>query len=155
MSYLYRFLNSPSNAHFSTTKRVVRYLGGTWDYRLWYAQGDASMLEAYSDNDWGGSLSDWKSTLGVLLRLESSVVSWSSKKQEIVALSTTEAEYIVTTSEAYQIFWFRRILQEYGMLINGAIPLWCDNQSAIVVAKNPAHHGRIKHIMFVITSSEG
>lgn len=104
------------------------------------------MLEAYSDNDWGGSLSDRKSTSGVLLHLESSVVSWSSKKQEIVALSTTEAKYIATTSEAYQIFWFRRILQEYGMLINGAIPLWCDNQSAIVVAKNPAHHGRIKHI---------
>lgn len=63
-----------------------------------------------------------------------------------MALSITEAEYIAATSTACQIVWFRRILQEAGVLINEATPLGCDNQSAIAVAKNPVHHGRTKHI---------
>lgn len=66
--------------------------------------------------------------------------------QEIVALSTTEAEYIATTSAACQVVSFKRILQECGHVINKATRLWCDNQSAIAVAKNPSHHGRTKHI---------
>ncbi|XP_039133273.1 secreted RxLR effector protein 161-like [Dioscorea cayenensis subsp. rotundata] len=123
VSYLSRFLNSPSNVHFTIAKRVVRYIAGTRNYGLWYSQGDGGKLEAYSDSNWGGSISDCKSSSGVLLGLGSSVVSWNSKKQEIVALSTIEAEYIAATSATCQIVWFRRVLQECGVQIKGATPL--------------------------------
>lgn len=85
---------------------------------------------------------DGKSTTGLGFNLGSGVMSLGSKKQEIVALSSTEAEYVATTTVACQIIWLRRILQDCGKEITKTTKLWVDNQSAIIVAKNPAHHGR-------------
>lgn len=102
------------------------------------------MLEAFPDSDWGRSRADRKSTSGMLCRLESSVVSWGSKKQEVVALST-EAEYISCTATACKIVQFRRVLHDCGVTHTQPMKLWCDNISAIAVAKNLSHHGRTQH----------
>lgn len=89
---------------------------------------------------------DRKSTTGLFFRLGRSAVAWGSKKQEIIALSTTEAEYVATTPAACQVVWMRRVLLDCKQQISGPTRLWVDNQSAIAVAKNPTHHGRTKHI---------
>lgn len=146
VSYLARFMSSPCNSHFTAAKRVVRYLACTKDFGLWFSRDNGGVLKAFSNSDWGGSLADRKSTTGMLVRLGMSAISWSSRKQEVVALSTTEAEYIAATAGACQIVWFKRLLEVCGHVFKNPICLWCDNQSAIVVAKNPAHHGRTKHI---------
>lgn len=103
VSYLTRYMSCPSLCHFSAAKRVLRYLAGTKEFGLWFSRGDEGILEAFSDSDWGGSLPDRKSTSGMLIRLGLSSISWSAKKQEIVALSTTEAEYVAATSTACQV----------------------------------------------------
>lgn len=110
VSYLSRFMNCSSITHFFAAKRVVRYLAGTKEIGLWFTRGDDGILEAFSDSDWRDSLPDWKSITGMLIRLGLSAISWCARKQEIVALSTTEAEYIATTSTTCQVVWFRRLL---------------------------------------------
>ncbi|XP_039128913.1 uncharacterized mitochondrial protein AtMg00810-like [Dioscorea cayenensis subsp. rotundata] len=124
VNYLSRFMNQPSKIQFIVAKRVVRYLAGTKTLGLWYSRGDDGELEAFSDSDWGGSKADRKSTSGVFIKLGSCPISWGSRKQDVVPLSTTEVEYIASTGAACQV----------------------DNLSAIAVAKNPADHGRTKHI---------
>ncbi|XP_039115486.1 uncharacterized protein LOC120250711 [Dioscorea cayenensis subsp. rotundata] len=146
VNYLSRFMNQPSKIQFIATKQVVRYLTGTKKLGLWYSRGDDGELEAFSDSDWGGSKVDRKSTSGVFFKLGSCPISWGSRKKDVVALSTTEAEYIASTGAACQVVWLRRVLQNCGKPCSESTKLWVDNLLAIAVAKNPAHHGRTKHI---------
>jgi hypothetical protein len=88
---------------------------------------------------------DRKSTSGTCQFLRRSLVSWSSKKENYVALSTIEAEYIATIGCCAQLLWMRQTLKDYGYTMNH-IPLLCDNESAIKIAYNPCEHSRTKHI---------
>ncbi|XP_022869102.1 uncharacterized protein LOC111388579 [Olea europaea var. sylvestris] len=97
VSMISRFMNEASQLHFAAAKRVVRYLQGTKKIGIKYVKENESKLIGYSDSDWGGSLDDRKSTSGYLFCLGTNVVSWSSKKQKIVALSSAEAENIAAT----------------------------------------------------------
>lgn len=146
VNYLSRFMSKPSSHHLIAVKRVMKYLAGTSKFGMWFSQDAGVNLEGFTDSDWGGSLVDRKSTSGMCFRIGSSVIAWGSKKQDAVALSTTEAEYITATSAACQLVWLRRIMSDFGKEVMNSSVLWCDNQSAIVVAKNPALHGRTKHI---------
>jgi len=74
------------------------------------------------------------------------VISWSSKKQEVLALSTSEAEYITATSSAYQAVWLRRLLSDFNQKQARATEIFCDNGSTIAMTKNPTFHSRTKHI---------
>ncbi|XP_017416525.1 secreted RxLR effector protein 161-like [Vigna angularis] len=88
-----RFQSSPKESHLTVVKRILKYLKGTKSLRLWYPNGTNIFLEGYSDSDFGGCKLDRKSTSDICHLLGSSLVSWHSKKQACVALSTTEAEY--------------------------------------------------------------
>ena len=79
-------------------------------------------------------------------KLGNAAVSWGSKKQDITALSTTEAEYVAATTAACQGVWLRRMLEECELKQSTPTVIWCGNLSTIAISKNPAHHGRIKHI---------
>lgn len=103
-------------------------------------------LVGYTDSDWAGSLDDRKSTSGYLFCLGSNVISWSSKKQKSVALSSAEAEYIAATDCACEAVWLRRILNDLQLKQNEPTRIYCDNRSAIAMAKNPVFHARSKHI---------
>lgn len=94
----------------------------------------------------GGSIDDRKSTTGWVFNLGSAAVAWCSKKQNITALSSTEAEYISATSAACQAMWMRRLLEDMNEKQLEPTVIFCDNKSAIAIAKNPAMHGRTKHI---------
>ena len=93
-SLLARYMHGPSNKHYGTAKRVLRYVQGTLDYGLMYQKGKKAVLVGYYDNDWGGSIEDSKSTSGYAFSFGSGVFSWASVKQSCVALSTAEAEYV-------------------------------------------------------------
>lgn len=103
-------------------------------------------LVGYSDADYGNSLDDRKSISGYVFKLNNGAISWKSKRQPIVATSTTEAEYISTSEAAREAMNWRMFLRELGFHLNSPTIINVDNQGAIAIAKNPEHHGRTKHI---------
>eukprot|EP00253_Pinus_taeda_P002930 PITA_02930 len=106
-------------------------------------EGALDNSEAFSD--WAGDLDQRRSTSGYVFNLFGGVVSWMSKKQSVVALSTTEAEYMAATHASKEAVWLQRLCSSMG-LVQGAIRIDCDSQSAIFLAKNPAYHSKTKHI---------
>ena len=123
----------------------MRYLIGTINIGLWYPKGTSCSLIGYSDSDFAGCKMDRKSTSGTCHLIGSALVSWHSKKQNSVALSTAEVEYIAAGSCCAQILWMKQQLLDYGIHLDH-IPIRCDNTSAINLSKNPVMHSRTKHI---------
>jgi hypothetical protein len=107
--------------------------------------GSTFDLIGYSDANWAGCKIDRKSTSGTCQFLGRSLVSWASKKQNSVALSTTEDEYIAAGHCCTQLLWMRQTLRDYGYKLS-KVPLLCDNESAIRMADNPVEHSCTKHI---------
>ena len=117
------------------------------DLKLTYSPSNSSSLfQTWTDADHGGNPDNGKSTSGYLLKIGTGAVSWSSKLQTIVALSTTEAEYVAATAAGTEVAWTRNFLHGLGLKIDGPSDIHIDNQSALSVAKNPEHHGRMKHL---------
>ena len=102
-------------------------------------------IRGFVDADWAGDLDQRRSTSGYVFNLFGGAVSWMSKKQSVVALSTTEAEYMAATHASKEAVWLQRLCSSMG-LVQGAIRIDCDSQSAIFLAKNPAYHSKTKHI---------
>ena len=127
-------------------KRIFRYLTYTPDLGLFYSASSSLLLSAFSDADFGGCKIDRKSTSGTCQFIGSSLVSWSSRKQSGVALSTTEAEYVAAASCCSQLIWMIATLRDYGLSFLERVPIYCDSTSAISVSKNPCLHSRSKHI---------
>lgn len=146
VSLISRFMESPTKMHLAAAKRVLRYLKGTISLGILYQKGGHTELRGYSDSDYAGDLDDRKSTSGYLFMLSSGAVCWSSKKQPVVTLSTTEAEFIAAASCACHATWLRRIMKELGQAQQDSTTVFCDNSSTIKLSKNPVMHGRSKHI---------
>jgi hypothetical protein len=140
-----RFQADPKEVYLRAMKRIMRYLVYTPKFGLWYPKGSTFDLIEYSDADWAGCKIDRKSKLGTCQFLGRSLVSWASKKQNSVALSTAEAEYIAAGHCCAQLLWMRQTLRDYGYKLS-KVPLLCDNESAIRIADNPVEHSRTKHI---------
>ena len=102
-------------------------------------------IYGFVDADWAGDLDQRRSTSGYVFNLFGGAISWMSKKQSIVALSTTEAEYMAKTHASKEAVWLQRLCSSMG-LVQGAIRINCDRQSAIFLEKNPAYHLKTKHI---------
>ncbi|RDX79474.1 hypothetical protein CR513_40102, partial [Mucuna pruriens] len=111
-----------------------------------HVNGEKTNLIGFTDCDYAGVQDNRKNTLGYVFMIGSGVVSWSSKKQPIVTLSTTKAEFVATTSCAYQAIWVRKILEELCFEQQGPTPIYCDSNSTIKLSKNPILHERMKHI---------
>ncbi|KAL8112747.1 hypothetical protein AgCh_020162 [Apium graveolens] len=141
-----RFLNNPTRQHLGAAKRILRYVAGISDFGVWYSKTSSLKLIGFTDSDWVGSLDDRKSTSGSIFFLGSGAITRSSKKQETVALSSSEAEYAAASSAARQALWLRKLLADVGYLQTEATDIFCDNRSAIAMSRNPAFHARMKHI---------
>ncbi|WOG92347.1 hypothetical protein DCAR_0311611 [Daucus carota subsp. sativus] len=141
-----RYMEKPKQDHFMAAKRILRYIKGTLNYGLFYTHSQNSKLVGYSDSDYGGDLDDGKSTSGYAFHIGSAIFSWSSKKQQTVALSTCEAEYIAAAACACQAMWLGYILGELNLAKEDPVTIYVDNKSAISLAKNPVSHSRSKHI---------
>jgi len=131
-----RFQENPKESHFKAAKRILKYLKGTTNVGLWYPSDSNINLSGFSDSDYVGCKLHRKSRSGTCHLLGSSLISWNSKKQACVALSTTEAEYIATGHGYAQIIWLKHQLLDYGVRLS-KVPLYCDNTSAINLTKNP------------------
>ncbi|KAI4369936.1 hypothetical protein MLD38_018327 [Melastoma candidum] len=140
-----RCQSAPKESHLTLVKRIFRYLFGTTNLGLWYSKRSSFDLIRYSDADFAGCKIDRKSTSGTCQLLGDMHISWHSKKQASVALSTAEAEYIAAASCCAQLLWMRQQLEDYGFKFDN-IPIRCDNTSAINLTKNHVQHSKSKHI---------
>lgn len=135
----------PHSEHEAGAKHVLRYLSKTISLKLRYCK-NGKPVEGYADADWTSNNLDRKSYTGYSFFLAGSAFSWQSKKQDVVALSSTEAEYIALSTAAKEAVYLRRLLKEVGCNRKDPILLKGDNMSAIQISKNPVFHKRTKHI---------
>ncbi|GJX05175.1 retrovirus-related pol polyprotein from transposon TNT 1-94, partial [Tanacetum coccineum] len=140
-----RYQAKPTEKHLQAVKRIFRYHKGTINMGLWYLKDTGMSLTAYADADHAGCQDTRRSTSGSAQFLGDKLVSWSSKKQKCIAISSTEAEYIALSGCYAQILCMRSQLTDYGFQFN-KIPLYCDNKSAIALCCNNVQHSRAKHI---------
>jgi hypothetical protein len=140
-----KFQADPKEVRLRAVKRIMRYLVYTPKFGLWYPKGSTFDLIGYSDADWAGCKIDRKSTSGTCQFLGRSLVSWTSKKQNSVVLSTAKAEYIAAGHCCAQLLWMRQTLRNYDYKLR-RVPLLCDNESAIRMVDNPVEHSCTKHI---------
>jgi transposase InsO family protein len=145
-SLVSRFMESPKDSHWKMAKRILRYVAGTINFGLWYTKSDSNQLSGYTDSDFAGSLDDRKSTSGYVFQLGTNLISWASKKQPIVSISSAEAEYVAATSASCQAVWLRRLLKDMSQTEKDPTPIFCDNTSAIALSKNHVFHKKSKHI---------
>ena len=141
-----RFCSQPTKTHWTAVKRIFRYLRGTTHLGLLYSKGDEDTLIGFSDSDWGGDSNDYKSTSGYIFQIGGTAVSWKSKKQSCVALSTAEAEYMALASTAQEAIWLRELNSVLKNEPAQPVTVFEDNQAAICMSKNPQYHGKSKHI---------
>jgi hypothetical protein len=126
-------------------KKIFRFLKGTPNFELWYPRNKGFELIYYMDVDCDGSVNE-KSTSGISFFLGECLVSWSSRKQSSISLSTTEAEYIVVVECCTQILWMLQTLEDIKIECNQPIPIYFDNTSAINISNNLVMHAKTKHI---------
>ncbi|KAE8684638.1 Chitin elicitor receptor kinase 1 [Hibiscus syriacus] len=139
-----RYMNNPGKVHWEAVKWILRYMRGTTDKALCFKGGD-TILTGYVDADLARNVDIRRSTTWYVYTLGGIAVSWVSQLQKIVALSTTEAEYVAVTEASKEMVWLQSFLEELGKKQENNI-LYCDSQSAIHLAKNPSFHSRTKHI---------
>ncbi|GJS91424.1 retrovirus-related pol polyprotein from transposon TNT 1-94 [Tanacetum coccineum] len=140
-----RYQAKPTKKHLHVVKRIFKYLRGTVNRGLWYPKDSSIALTAYADADHAGCQDTRRSTSGSMQLLGERLVSWSSKRQKSVVISSTEAEYIALSGCCAQVLWMRSQLTDYGLGFN-KIPMYCDNKSVIALCCNNVQHSRSKHI---------
>jgi phosphoribosyl-AMP cyclohydrolase len=146
---LSRYMSKPGKEHWTIVKRVFRYLRGTSSYGLCY-QGRAGLdrvldIHVFVDADWDGDLDRRRSTSGYVFNLFGGAISWMRKRQVVVALSTTEVEYMAATHASKEAIWLQRLCSGIG-LVQQAVRIDCDSQSAIFLVKNLTYHSKTNHI---------
>ena len=147
VSYLSQFNVAHTQEHWQAAKRVLRYLKGTMDIGLTYSKCEAmnSRLIGFVDADWAGDASDRKSYSGFVFKIGDSVVSWESRKQKTIALSSTEAEYIAMSEGAKEALHLSALMGELGWPEH-TVTIYGDNQSALKLSASEAFHRRTKHV---------
>jgi len=145
---LSRFLSAPKRSHWANVQHVCRYLKGTVNTVLTLGRDKTGncQLAGYTDADWGANDESRRSISGTLYTLWAGCISWSSKRQKTVALSSTEAEYLALTRATKEALWLQRLLGEIEGKTRGPVQIHVDNMGCIAMAKNPEGHERSKHI---------
>jgi hypothetical protein len=141
-------VENPQPEHWKAVQHLLAYVKGTIDYKITYRRGVGSGIKpiGYVDADYAGDLETRRSTSGEVFMMSGGPVSWSSKKQATVALSTVEAEYVALTRSAKQAVWMYSFLGELAMPQEKPAVLHCDNMGATSLAKDAKGHARVKHI---------
>lgn len=152
VSYLARFNSRHNNSHWSAVKHLLRYVKRTRSFRLTFGSGKGQNLavEGYADADYAGDIDTRQSTTGFVLYVKGSLVSWKSRRQHCVTLSTTEAEYLAIGDCEKHGLWLCRLLEHIQQLpqINVPISLLLsnDNQGAVFLCNEASVNNRSKHI---------
>lgn len=141
-----RFLNNPTVAQWNAVKRIIRYLKNTANYGIEYLRQPEYNLNGFCDADYASDKETRRSTTGYVFKASGGPITWSSKRQSGVTLSTTEAEYVAACQATKEAVWLRQLLNNIGVSLKGATPLHIDNQGAIKLIHNPEFHSRTKHV---------
>lgn len=144
LGVVFRFPTNPSKEHLAAGKQILKYLKGTSKLCLCF-RSDRHVLQGFTNADLAGDIDTMKSTSGYLFTFSGGAVSWQSKLQKCVALSTTKSEYIAIVECCKEMLWLKRYFQELG-LHQKKFVIHYDNQSAIRLSKNPSFHSKSKHI---------
>ena len=147
VSTLAQFIQNPACVHWDAVKQVMAYMGGTKEYWLTFGGGALSkpIVKGFCDVDWAGQLHQ-HSILGYSFHIGQGAVTWSSKKQYIVALSSTESEYIALAHATKEGCWLRTFLSEIQNCQEESMGIDCNNQGAIALSKDNKFHQQMKHI---------
>ena len=141
-----RYMAEPRTSHEAAMKQILRYLQGTRTHGLTFKRGNNSKLSGCSDASHNVDNDDGRSTTGHVFYFLDSPITWCSQKQETVALSSCEAEFMAATEAAKQAIWLQDLLSEIIGKPCERVVIYIDNKSAIALTKNPVFHGRSKHI---------
>jgi len=145
---LAKYSSNPGPEHIKAVKRIFRYLKGSLDYTITYNGNTTNSLytKGYTDADYAGDKDEYKSTTGYIFYLANGPIAYSTKLQEVTAQSTTEAEYIALATATKEATFIKAILEELDYFQQSNIPIYSDNNGALLLAKNPTFHARSKHI---------
>ena len=147
-----KYMQNPGDPHWQAVKRILRYLRGSMNKPLVFRSNpihsgnNTCIITAYTDADWAGDYDTRRSTTGYVVQVNNSTVSWMSKKQATVALSSAEAEYMALAAVAQEVKWIQQLLTELSVIAHINTVVYSDNQAAIAISKNDIHHDRTKHI---------
>ena len=141
-----QFMHNPSEDHMRAVTRILRYLKGTPGKGIKFKKNGHTKIEGYTDADWAGNIMDRKSTSGYFTFVGGNLVTWRSKKQNVVALSSAEAEFRGMVKGICELLWLRKMINELELGTENEMKLYCDNKAAIDISHNPVQHDRTKHI---------
>ncbi|KAK9051372.1 hypothetical protein SSX86_027999 [Deinandra increscens subsp. villosa] len=147
VSVVSRYLSRPGRAHWLAVKWILRYLSGTQQVGIKFGSGFVGLdrIQGYVDSDYAKDLDKYRSVTGYAFLVYGNLVSWKATLQPVVALSSTEAEYMALTEAIKEGLWLTGFVQELGLHVQDT-KICCDNQGAIALAKNSVFHERTKHI---------
>ncbi|XP_073221539.1 secreted RxLR effector protein 161-like [Cicer arietinum] len=140
------YTTSPTEVHMKVVNRILQYLKGTPGRSLHFKKNSNRGIEVYTDSDWVGYTSNIKSTNGYCSFVWRNMVTWRSKKKFMVARSSAKDKFRAMTHDICEGTWLKKILDEIIVPTNYTIRLYCDNKAAIIIAKNPVHQDRTKHL---------
>lgn len=148
LNFLSKYQNKNNKELWQSLKRILRYIKGTIELKLIYKKNEYNeLIIGYVDADWGSNETDRKSVTGFVFKLfENCTITWNSKRQNSVAASSTEAEYMAAFEAVKEALWLQSLLAGINIIISGPIILFEDNKSCIAIANNPTIHKRSKHI---------
>lgn len=148
INILSRYQSKNNEELWKSLKRVLRYIQGTLALKLTYTRSNfVDLLVGYVDSDWGGSETDRKSTTGYLFKVfDNCTISWNTRKQQSVAASSTEAEYMALFEGVREAKWLRSLLMSINLNFSHPVVIYGDNTACISIANNPSNHKRSKHI---------
>ena len=146
VNVLSQFMHSPRNSHFQAANRILRYLKGTSGLGITYKRTYKLNLILYTDSYYAGSRVDHRSTTGYCTFLGGNLVTWRSKKQEVVSKSSTEAKFRAMSKGIDEVMWIKYLLEGLKISYIKPIIIRCGNKSAISIAHDPVYHDRMKHV---------
>ena len=146
VSLVSQFMHQPKEAHLHAVFRIIQYLKGTPGRGILFRKNQSLSIESYTDADYAGSIVDRRSTTGYCTFLGGNLVTWRSKKQNVVARSSAEAEFRAMAQGICELLWLKIILDDLKIRWEKPMKLYCDNKSAISIAHNPVQHDRTKHV---------
>ena len=142
-----QFMHKPQTDHWEAVLRIVRYLKGTPGYGILFEKHGHMEILGFTDADWAENPNGRKSTAGYLTFVGGNLVTWRSKKQKVVALSSADEEFRGIKSGLTEILWLRKLMTELGLMSQHSCKLFCDNKAAISISeKNPVQHDQTKHV---------
>ena len=146
VSVISQFMHNPSDQHMNAVNRILAYLKSAPGKGILFSKHGHLDIVGYTDSDFAGSRIDRKSTSGYLSFVGGNLVSWRSKKQNVVSLSSAEAEYRAMHHGITELSWLKILLTDLGFGPKGPMVLFCNNKAAIEIANNPVQHDRTKHV---------